>query len=68
MKLQAALAAGDFATLKGIAHQIKGNAATFSFIDLEKAAIDLENAALAGDADASSSAVRLMQQWLNSQS
>ncbi|RYZ67138.1 MAG: Hpt domain-containing protein [Proteobacteria bacterium] len=43
--LESALETKDFETVLKISHQIKGNAATFNFNTLEKAAIDLEKAA-----------------------
>lgn len=66
-KLLEAQEAGDFATLKAIAHQIKGNAATFSFSDLESHAIALETSAEAKQADECAKHVGAIQKWVETQ-
>ena len=61
--LESACAKSDFQMIKAVAHQIKGNAATFSFLDLEALAITLE-----AQAEAQSTAVKTtiedMKRWL----
>ena len=47
--VETAIAKKDFDTLARVGHQIKGNAATFSFHDLEKIGISLEDSALRKD-------------------
>ena len=42
VQLESALSVGDFKKICAIAHQIKGNAATFSYDDLEALAVALE--------------------------
>lgn len=66
-KLVAAQAAGDFNALRAIAHQIKGNAATFSFEDLEGFAITLEKAAEAQRIEACATEIAHIQNWVESQ-
>jgi HPt (histidine-containing phosphotransfer) domain-containing protein len=66
-KIDEAIHRRDFATLIAIAHQIKGNAATFSFQDLESYAIALEEAALAPSLKACSEAITLIRNWLERQ-
>lgn len=62
-----ALAKLDFETLKSVAHQIKGNAATFSFDSLEAAAIRLEKAALSEDQAEARLAIDEFRSWLETQ-
>lgn len=66
-KLLEAQEAGDFATLRAIAHQIKGNAATFSFLDLEAHAIALESAAEKCLAEECAAHLGEIQKWVGSQ-
>jgi HPt (histidine-containing phosphotransfer) domain-containing protein len=66
-KLLEAQEAGDFSVLRGVAHQIKGNAATFSFQDLEQHAIALEEAADAANAEACALQIGNIQRWVESQ-
>ncbi len=66
-KLEEAIGKSDFATLAAVAHQIKGNAATFSFQDLESYAVTLEEAALASSLEKSSQAIQLIRDWLDRQ-
>jgi HPt (histidine-containing phosphotransfer) domain-containing protein len=66
-KLLEAQEAGDFTTLRAIAHQIKGNAATFSFTDLESYAIKLEDAADAKHAEDCAKQIGNIQKWVESQ-
>jgi len=55
--LEAALAAGDLTRLAGLAHSLKGVAATLFAEPLRQAAYALEQAARAGDAAAAQAAV-----------
>lgn len=66
-KLFEAQTARDFTALRAIAHQIKGNAATFSFEDLEGLAIALEEAAEAQHTDACATEIARIQRWVESQ-
>lgn len=66
-KLEEGSLINDFATIAAIAHQIKGNAATFSFEDLESYAVTLEEAALASSPDASRRAIESIRAWLDRQ-
>jgi HPt (histidine-containing phosphotransfer) domain-containing protein len=43
--LNSHLAKGDFKSTETLGHQIKGNARTFDFLDLEEMGVRLENAA-----------------------
>lgn len=47
--LEAAMKIHDFETMKQVGHKIRGNAASFSYPDLENLAIKLEEAAIAQD-------------------
>ena len=55
--LEAALAGGDLTRLAGLAHSLKGVAATLFAEPLRQAAYDLEQAARSGDASAAQAAV-----------
>ena len=66
-KIQDAVSKSDFATLVAVAHQIKGNAATFSFLDLESYATSLEDAALAPSLEKCTEAIALIEAWLTRQ-
>lgn len=66
-QLEAALKTSDFETLSQIAHQVKGNAATFSFTTLEKAAIALETATESNSLADARQAVAAFRAWLDTQ-
>jgi len=66
-KLLEAQEAGNFGVLRSIAHQIKGNAATFSFYDLESHAIALESAAEKSEAAECAAHIGEIQKWVESQ-
>ncbi len=62
--LQMALAGADFASMKSIAHNIKGNASTFDHTNLEKLAIELEQHAENASLDSATLIIELMKNWL----
>ena len=62
--LSLALANGTFEEFKRIGHQIKGNAASFGYADLEKVAIRIEEAGLNQDREEAARQVDLFHQWL----
>lgn len=62
--LQTALVAFDFASMKSIAHNIKGNASTFAFANLEQLAIELEQHADDASHESASRIVESMKDWL----
>ncbi len=66
-KLLEAQEAGDFNVLRAVGHQIKGNAATFSFKDLEGYAIALEDAAEVKDSEACAKQIGNIQKWVAAQ-
>jgi HPt (histidine-containing phosphotransfer) domain-containing protein len=66
-KLLGAHEAGDFAAISAIAHQIKGNAATFAFSDLEAYAIALETYADAKHPENCALEIAHIQKWVESQ-
>jgi HPt (histidine-containing phosphotransfer) domain-containing protein len=57
----------DRDTLIRVGHQIKGNAATFTFKDLEMIGIRLEESALAGDFMRASEISSDFKEWLLAQ-
>lgn len=61
--LEGAIKTSDYDTLAAIAHVLKGNAATFSFTELEGLAIRLESAALAKSLGEAEACVRSMRSW-----
>lgn len=63
--MEAALAAGDLAKLAGLAHSLKGVAATMFAEPLRQAAYALELAARAGDAQAAAAAVPVVLERLS---
>lgn len=67
IKVESALGAGDFSTLLKVAHQIKGNAATFNFNDLETMAIQMEKAALDQNRTACEAALTAFKTWISVQ-
>jgi HPt (histidine-containing phosphotransfer) domain-containing protein len=67
-KLEEALASSNFSVIVGIAHQIKGNAATFSFEDLETTAVLLEAAAQASSVADCAKQITAIKTWAATQS
>lgn len=65
-KLQTALNENDFSVIGRIGHQLKGNAATFGFNELEAIGIALEDAGDASDKEAAHQALVSLSSWLSS--
>ena len=63
--LSAAWRAGDFTEFKRIGHQLKGNAASFGYKDLEVIAIDLEKAGLNKDRASAENQLELLKRWVS---
>ncbi|NJM09727.1 MAG: Hpt domain-containing protein [Bdellovibrionaceae bacterium] len=63
--LRTALATKTYDEFKRIGHQLKGNAASFGYNDLEKVAIQLEVAGERQDLHEASRQLGLFEQWLN---
>jgi HPt (histidine-containing phosphotransfer) domain-containing protein len=61
--LRSSLANQDLTEFKRIGHQLKGNAASFGYIDLEKIAIALEKAAVDSDCFEASRQLELFENW-----
>lgn len=61
--LKASLAVRDLSEFKRIGHQLKGNAASFGYFDLEKIAIAMEKAAIDGDGFEASKQLDLFESW-----
>lgn len=62
--LRQALSRQDYIEIENIAHQIKGNAATFGFDDLGTRAQLLEKFALEKDATSLSAEIQWLAHWL----
>jgi HPt (histidine-containing phosphotransfer) domain-containing protein len=62
-----AISRKDFETLMRIGHQIKGNAATFGYMDLEELAKDLESSGRAANILDAHRLVEKLAEWLLSQ-
>ena len=62
--LRSALAGRTFDEFKRIGHQLKGNAASFGYSDLEKVAIQMEAAGEKQDLHEASRQLGLFEQWL----
>ncbi|MGE0526555.1 MAG: Hpt domain-containing protein [Bdellovibrionales bacterium] len=62
--LRAALSVHMFEEFKRIGHQIKGNAASFGYGDLEKVAVQLEQAGERQDTQEAARQLDLFQKWL----
>jgi HPt (histidine-containing phosphotransfer) domain-containing protein len=62
--LRSALRNQTFDEFKRIGHQIKGNAASFGYHDLEKVAIQLEVAGERRDAEEARRQLELFEKWL----
>lgn len=63
--LQSALRSKAFEEFKRIGHQLKGNAASFGYPDLEKVAIQLEVAGEKADLAEASRQLTLFESWLS---
>jgi HPt (histidine-containing phosphotransfer) domain-containing protein len=63
--LRSALSSHEFDEFKRIGHQLKGNAASFGYSDLEKVAVQMEVAGEHRDVQEASRQLELFQQWLN---
>ena len=64
--LRSALAMNTYDEFKRIGHQLKGNAASFGYSDLEKVAIQLEAAGEKQDHHEASRQLQMFETWLNS--
>ena len=62
--LRAALSSRTFDEFKRIGHQLKGNAASFGYMDLEKVAIQLEQAGEKQDSLEAARQLTAFEQWL----
>jgi HPt (histidine-containing phosphotransfer) domain-containing protein len=62
-----AVTRGDFETLMRVGHQIKGNASTFGYADLEEMAKDLEESGRLSDIAQAQGLVKKMAAWLENQ-
>lgn len=65
--LRAALGTKSFDEFKRVGHQLKGNAASFGYLDLEKLAIRLEAAGEKQDAREAALQLDLFDKWLHGQ-
>jgi HPt (histidine-containing phosphotransfer) domain-containing protein len=63
--LRQALASNTFEEFKRIGHQLKGNAASFGYSDLEKVAIQMEAAGVKQDRHEASQQLSLFEQWFD---
>lgn len=61
--LKSSLASRDLSEFKRIGHQLKGNAASFGYLDLEKIAIAMEKAAIEGDDFEAGKQLELFESW-----
>lgn len=62
--LRTALSSKTFDEFKRIGHQLKGNAASFGYGDLEKLAVQMEAAGERRDLHEAGRQLELFQQWL----
>ncbi len=63
--LKTSLSQNSFEEFKRIGHQLKGNAISFGYPDLEKLAIQMEQAAEAQDKSEASRIVAAFETWLS---
>lgn len=61
--LRASVSARSLEDFKRIGHQLKGNAASFGYNDLEKIAVAMENAGLKGDIFEANKQLELFEKW-----
>lgn len=64
--LKSSLAARNLGEFKRIGHQLKGNAASFGYFDLEKIAVALEKAGLNSDDSEARQQLQLFESWCSS--
>jgi len=64
--LKNALQSNDYSQIQHIAHQIKGNAATFGFAELGEHAKSLESLAINKDSEALSNEISWFEKWVAS--
>ncbi len=62
--LKASLSTRSLEEFKRIGHQLKGNAASFGYTDLEKIAIAMEAAGLRGDTFEAGKQLELFEKWI----
>lgn len=65
--LKASHAARSLEDFKRIGHQLKGNAASFGYSELEKIAVAMENAALNNDVFEAGKQLELFEKWYSRQ-
>lgn len=63
--LRSALSSKTFDEFKRIGHQLKGNAASFGYGELEKVAVQLEAAGVSEDLHEAGKTVDLFEAWFN---
>lgn len=61
--LKSSLAIGDLSEFKRIGHQLKGNASSFGYLELESIAIAMEKAAADGDGFEAGKQLELFESW-----
>jgi len=66
--LRSSLASQDFTTFARMGHQLKGNAASYGFPELEAIAIAMEIAGVNQAQDAAQACVKEFERWLGSKS
>lgn len=62
--LEQSLAANDLEKIKGIAHQIKGNALSFGFDDLNDIVVRMENAAVSNNQAILIATIQSFRNWV----
>lgn len=65
--LKASHSSKSLEDFKRIGHQLKGNAASFGYGELEKIAIAMENAAMSGDMFEAGKQLDLFEKWYSRQ-
>ena len=65
--LEQALQTKDFEVWKTIGHQLKGNARTFGFVELEPVAVQIEKVAIDQSWDQAESLISEFRLWLEKQ-
>ncbi len=63
--LKASLSSRSLEDFKRIGHQLKGNAASFGYVELQEIAIGMEQAAQAGDHFEANKQLELFEKWLS---
>lgn len=64
--LEQSLAVHDLEKIKSIAHQIKGNASSFGFDDLNQIVVQMENAAVSNNQPILLATIESFRSWLQS--